>query len=89
MSSRILTLDRLKPSESGVVQEYLSHDGTTERLREMGLVKGTLVEVRRLAPMGDPMELTVRGYRLSIRLEDAARIRVAADGSAASAGPAS
>lgn len=80
----ILTLDQLKPSQTGIVQDYLSNTDTTERLREMGLVKGTLVEVRRLAPMGDPMELTVRGYRLSIRLEDAAHIRVAPNAPAAS-----
>lgn len=70
------TLSDLKPSQSGVIEGYVSQDDTTERLREMGLVQGTRVEVRRLAPMGDPMELTVRGYRLSIRLEDAARVRV-------------
>lgn len=69
-------LSDLKPSQSGVIQDYVSQDETTERLREMGLVKGTRIEVRRLAPLGDPMELTVRGYRLSIRREDAARIIV-------------
>ncbi len=78
------TLAELKPSQSGIVQDYLTNDDTTERLREMGLVQGTWVEVRRLAPMGDPMELTVRGYRLSIRLEDAARIRVRLSGGEAS-----
>ena len=74
--SQITPLSTLKPTESGVVESYLAQDETTERLREMGLVQGTRVEVRRLAPLGDPMELTVRGYRLSIRLEDAAHIRV-------------
>lgn len=73
------TLADLKPSQSGVIEDYTTQDDATERLREMGLVKGTRVEVLRLAPMGDPMELTVRGYRLSIRREEAARIRVKVD----------
>ena len=69
-------LSDLKPSQSGVVDSYDTHDETAERLREMGLVRGTQVFVKRLAPLGDPMELCVRGYALSIRLQDASRIRV-------------
>jgi len=46
------------------------------RLMEMGLIPGTGVRVVRLAPMGDPMELELRGYRLSIRLAEAARVQV-------------
>ena len=42
----------------------------------MGLTKGTEVYVRKVAPLGDPMELTVRGYELSVRKEDAALIEV-------------
>lgn len=75
-ADKVLTLAGLRVSQSGVVEGFDRQDDVTERLREMGLVPGTRVEVRRLAPMGDPMELTVRGYRLSIRLEDAARVRV-------------
>ena len=46
------------------------------RIMDMGLTKGTEVYVRKVAPLGDPMELTVRGYELSIRKEDAEKIEV-------------
>ncbi len=46
------------------------------RIMDMGLTKGTEVFVRKVAPLGDPMELTVRGYELSIRKEDAEKIEV-------------
>ena len=46
------------------------------RIMDMGLTKGVSVSVRKLAPLGDPMELTVRGYELSLRKADAAMIEV-------------
>ena len=46
------------------------------RIMDMGLTKGTQVFVRKVAPLGDPIELTVRGYELSIRKADADRIMV-------------
>ncbi|MBQ7411473.1 MAG: ferrous iron transport protein A [Clostridia bacterium] len=46
------------------------------RIMDMGITKGVMITVRKLAPLGDPMELTVRGYELSIRKEDAATIEV-------------
>ncbi len=46
------------------------------RIMDMGLTKGTEVAVRKIAPLGDPIELTVRGYELSVRKDDAAAIEV-------------
>ncbi len=46
------------------------------RLMDMGITKGTDIFVRKPAPLGDPMELTVRGYELSLRKEDAANVEV-------------
>ncbi len=46
------------------------------RIMDMGITKGTKILVKKAAPMGDPIELTVRGYELSIRLEDAEKIIV-------------
>lgn len=46
------------------------------RIMDMGLTKGTEVYVRKVAPLGDPLELTVRGYELSLRKEDAQWIEV-------------
>ena len=47
------------------------------RIMDMGITKGVEITVRKLAPLGDPMELTVRGYELSLRKADAAMIEVA------------
>ena len=46
------------------------------RIMDMGLTKGTRVYVRKVAPLGDPLELTVRGYELSIRRDEAASVEV-------------
>ncbi|MCI8431177.1 MAG: ferrous iron transport protein A [Lachnospiraceae bacterium] len=46
------------------------------RIMDMGLTKGTEVYVRKVAPLGDPMEVTVRGYELSLRKEDARMVEV-------------
>ena len=46
------------------------------RLLDMGLIPKTAVEVRKVAPMGDPLEIRIRGYELTIRREDAAKIEV-------------
>lgn len=46
------------------------------RIMDMGITKGVQIKVRKLAPLGDPIEVTVRGYELSIRKEDAAKIEV-------------
>ena len=69
------TLDRLRTGARGQVTTY--HQGfDPQRYLEMGLTPGTEVEVVRFAPLGDPMEIRVRGYALSIRKRDASRIGV-------------
>ncbi|MDE2731803.1 MAG: FeoA family protein [Bacteroidota bacterium] len=70
-----MTLKDLRPGESGTVTGYRGHDAPV-RLMEMGLIPGTEVTVVRLAPLGDPMDLKVRGYHLSIRKREAADICV-------------
>lgn len=66
-----VTLDTLKPGECGMIHGYSKARELHHRLKELGLVEGTRLRVRRCAPWGDPMELSVRGYHLSIRKEDA------------------
>ena len=46
------------------------------RIMDMGVTKGTTIHVRKVAPLGDPIEVTVRGYELSIRKEDAEKIEI-------------
>jgi len=68
------TLDTLAPGTSGTVTGF--RGDLPARLLEMGLVPGTTVEVIRLAPLGDPMELKVRGFLLSVGKAEAAHVEV-------------
>ena len=70
----------LKEVQTGVTAKIVRINGTgpvKRRIMDMGLTKGTEVTVRKIAPLGDPIELTVRGYELSIRKDEAAAIEVA------------
>ena len=68
------TLDQLAAGEIATVTGYAGDP--PGRLLEMGLVPGTPVEVVRLAPLGDPMDLRVRGFHLSVRKHEAAALTV-------------
>jgi len=71
-----MTLDQLKPGESAAIRSVGGEDSLRCRLLDMGLTPRTVVMVRKIAPLGDPMELYLRGYELSIRLEDAKKIEI-------------
>lgn len=75
----LIPLDRLLPGEAGIVRGYSEAQDLHHRLEELGLVPGTRVRVRRCAPFGDPMELSLRGYHLSIRKQDARSVLVEKD----------
>jgi ferrous iron transport protein A len=70
------TLDRLQPGQSGRVLRVDAEPTATRRLMELGIVPGTLVEVVRRAPLGDPIELRLRQIHLSVRHTEAAHIHV-------------
>ncbi len=70
------TLRDVKVGETAKVLKLDGTGHTKRRIMDMGITKGTEVYVRKVAPLGDPMELTVRGYELSIRKEEAAAIQV-------------
>lgn len=70
------TLRELKPGESGRIEEVGGEGALRQHFLDMGLIPGCDVTVVKLAPMGDPMELMIRGYELTLRLDDAAQIRV-------------
>lgn len=59
-----------------MIMACASDSDLQHRLREMGLVRGTQIELRRIAPFGDPIEVSVRGYQLSLRRKDAGQILV-------------
>ena len=71
------TLKDVKVGESAVVSRLTGSGALKRRIMDMGLTKGTAVHVRKVAPLGDPIEITVRGYELSIRKDEAACVEVA------------
>lgn len=79
-ADRATTLADLKAGQSGTVKGLTGDGPLRLRLLEMGLVPGTNVSVRRRAPLGDPMELDVRGYSLSIRKSEALQILLGSHG---------
>jgi Fe2+ transport system protein FeoA len=70
------TLDRLKPGQKANIVRVGNAGPVRRRIAEMGVVRGTLVEVVRIAPLGDPIEVKVKGYHLSLRKKEAAAITV-------------
>ena len=71
-----MTLKDLKIGKCGIVLAVGGEKTLRRRLLEMGITPHTPVTVKKAAPMGDPIELLLRGYVLSLRLEDAERITV-------------
>ena len=70
------TLKDVQVGETVTVAKLHGEGPVKRRIMDMGLTKGTKVYVRKVAPLGDPMELTVRNYELSVRKADAERIEV-------------
>ncbi len=70
------TLKDVKVGQSAVVAKLHGEGAVRRRIMDMGLTKGTEIYVRKVAPLGDPVELKVRGYELSLRKADAERIEV-------------
>ena len=71
-----MTLNEVKPGYGGVIAAVGGEGALRRRLLDMGLTPHTRVDVRKVAPMGDPIELVLRGYVLTIRGEDAAKIEL-------------
>ena len=71
-----MTLDRLKIGQSGIILQVGGSGALRRHLLDMGLTPKTRVMVRKVAPMGDPIELHLRGYELTLRLEDAKEIEI-------------
>lgn len=74
-----MTLDKLPIGKSGKIEAVNGQGALRRRLLDMGLTPGTQIKVCKAAPMGDPIELELRGYSLSLRLEDAADIDITTD----------
>lgn len=72
------TLQDVKVGESAAVKKLHGDGALKRRIMDMGITKGVEIYVRKLAPLGDPMEIKVRGYELSLRKADAKLIEVEA-----------
>ena len=70
------TLKDIKIGETVVVKRLNGEGAVKRRIMDMGITKGTSVYVRKVAPLGDPIEVTVRGFELSLRKADASSIIV-------------
>lgn len=70
------TLKSVKIGDTAGIIKLHGEGAVKRRLMDMGLTRGTMVYVRKVAPLGDPIEVTVRGYELSIRKADAELIEV-------------
>ena len=73
-----MTLDKLSIGGSGVITAVGGEGALRCRLLDMGLIPRTRVTLQKVAPMGDPIEIRVRGYELTLRVEDAQKITVEA-----------
>lgn len=71
-----LKLNQVKVGQSVRVSRVLGEGALRQRILDMGLTRGAEVTVRKMAPLGDPLEVTVRGYQLSLRKAEAACILV-------------
>lgn len=72
----IKSLNNLKQGETGKITSFKGKGEVRKHLMEMGLVRGSDIKVERVAPLGDPIEIKIKGYSLSLRKEDAKKIEI-------------
>lgn len=75
---QIKILSDLKPDDKGIVRKVEGSGQLKKRLLDMGIVPGSSLEVSRVAPLGDPIEIKIKGYNLSLRREEAKQILIEA-----------
>ena len=76
MTKSTISLSELKVGERGTIKKLNFKGAARQRLMAMGLVKGEEIFVRRVAPLGDPIDFVIKGYDLSLRKSEAAKIFV-------------
>lgn len=74
--NEVIGLNEVKPGQKARIVKIIGRSGVNKRIAEMGVVPGTIVEVQRVAPLGDPIDVKLKGYRLSLRKEEASKIMV-------------
>ena len=71
-----MTLKDLKPGQEGIVKSIATVGAMKRRIMDMGITPGVKMRVIKVAPLGDPIEVNVRGYELSLRKEEAQQIEM-------------
>jgi Fe2+ transport system protein A len=71
-----MKLSQLVPGKCGIIKTVGGEDALRHHLLDMGLTPGTQILVRKIAPLGDPMELNLRGYELTLRKDDAEKVEL-------------
>lgn len=71
-----MTIDDLQIGQSGTIDQVGGQGPLRLRFLDMGLIPGTRIKLQKIAPMGDPIQIQVRGYELTIRREDARQITI-------------
>lgn len=75
-----VSLKELRPSESGVITSIGGTGPIRRRLMDMGVTPGANITMRKVAPLGDPIEIKIRGYELSLRKNEASQVTVERNG---------
>ncbi len=76
LKDKIILLSQLSVGQRGIVDDFVFEGDGYERIEEMGVTPGEQIEVVRYAPLGDPIEIKIRGYCLSLRKQEADRIKI-------------
>jgi len=71
-----MRLSQCQPGQGGKIVHLVGDDVLNQRLMEMGLIEGTAIKVVRIAPLGDPLQVEVQNYQLSLRKVEAERVEV-------------
>ncbi len=76
LSNHTTTLDKIPVNQEVIIKNIITESNSMNRLMEMGLVPGEKIKVLKIAPLGDPIEILVMGYKLCIRKSDASNIEI-------------
>lgn len=74
--SHIKYLSELKPNDSGTIKSIKAEGSLKQKLLDMGMIPGSPIKVLKLAPLGDPIDVQIRGYQLSLRKSEAQHITI-------------
>ena len=75
MDAEVKYLSELKLGQKGIIESFTDYE-LSLKLLEMGCIPGEIIEVLRIAPFGDPLAISISGYILSLRKEEAATVRI-------------